>query len=343
MIMLTSWMTKIFRSTYNHNNSIFIQTREYAARKATRERKARLKKRKVVVERVRVVSFKKSKKKNEVCPLIYINDSNKIKAIDDVWAVRYFQRPVYSLKEAIEYHRELHHPTMLNAPNAPINAFIELNMQCEKKNKFVEKFSKIIDTPHIFKSGEDEKKTLVFCKDQKQQEKATDAGADFVGGTELVKKIQNGKFDYKEYDYILSHTDMLTDLLLIRGLLKKKFPNLKAGNLGVDMTKLVSKFKNGIGYSAIPHTTFREYGYIDTIFGMLDMDIKQLEENFSALINDVESKKQKRDGPFIVRVRICSKISKESFKIDFKQYLPTTKVEEERNEPEDNTAIISTH
>ncbi|XP_076758613.1 mitochondrial ribosomal protein L1 [Xylocopa sonorina] len=351
MTLLTNWLPKIVRSTYNHNAgynicpSIFIQTRDYAARKGTRERKAKLRKRKVVVEKVGFVPFKKSKDKvkKEVCPLITIDDSRKPKATDDVWAIQYHQEPVYSVKEAIECHRELHHPTMMNTPNAPLNVFIDLNMQREKKTKFMDKFSKVVSTPHIFKSGEDLNKTLVFCKNLAQQEKARDAGADFVGGTELVKQIQNGDFSFKEFDYVISHADMLTDLLLIRGLLKRKFPNVRTGNMGVDMAKLVTKFKAGIEYTAIPHATFKEYGYIDTTFGLLQMETNQLEENLSSLINDVESMRPKREGPFIVRVCIQSKISNESFKIDFKQYLPVPEVQEETNEPEDNPAVISTH
>ena len=43
---------------------------------------------------------------------------------------------MYSLKEAIENHRETHHPTMLNKPNAIVNAFIELNMRVKNFNLF---------------------------------------------------------------------------------------------------------------------------------------------------------------------------------------------------------------
>lgn len=43
------------------------------------------------------------------------------------------------------------------------------------------------------------------------------------------------------------------------------------GNLGTDMNKLVTKFKNGIGYAAIPHKTFKEYGEINVAFGSVNL------------------------------------------------------------------------
>lgn len=46
-----------------------------------------------------------------------------------MYVIKLHPQPVYSLKEAIEFHRETHHPTMFNEPDAHVNAFIELNMK----------------------------------------------------------------------------------------------------------------------------------------------------------------------------------------------------------------------
>ena len=351
--MLASWLINSFRSTYNCNagynigSYMFMQSRDYAARKGTRERwRLKLKKKKVkaVVEQVGFVPHKQRKKetKVEVCPLTTMNESWKWKAVDDVYIVKYHQRPVYSLKEAIENHRETHHPTMFNKPNAVVNAFIELNMRREKKNRYLDKFTRIIDTPHIFTYGQPQRTVLAFCKNPQEQENAKNAGADLVGGIELIKKIQNGTFAFKEYDCIVAHADILTDLLLVRGLLKKRFPNLRAGTLGNNMSQLVRKYKDGIGYTAEPHKSFKEYGQINVTFGLLNMDTQELEENFSSLINDVESMRPKRDGLFIERVQISSELSKESFKINHQDYLATSNEEETKEQEQDETAIIST-
>ncbi|CAK9795933.1 50S ribosomal protein L1 [Anthophora plagiata] len=347
--MFIGWLINNFRSVYNSNagcnvySPTFMQAREYAARKGTRE-KAKKKKIKKVIEKVGFNPVKKSDKraKNVISPLAAINDSWRSKPIDNVWVIKYHKRPIYSFKEAIEYHRETHHPTMLNKPNAPVNALIELDMKREKKNKFLDKFTKVVDTPHFFKSGEPSK-ILVFCKSLTEQEKAKTAGADFVGGNELIKKIQQGNFSFKDFDYIIAHADILTDLLLIRGLLKKNFPNLKAGTLSNDMGKLTVKFRDGIRYTAMPHQVFKEYGTINTTFGLLDMDLKQLEENFLALIQDIEKMKPKLAEPFIQRIHVTSIPSTERFKINFEEYLPANDKKEINEVEADDTAIISTH
>ena len=141
-----------------------------------------------------------------------------------MYRVKQHQQPVYSLKEAIENHRETHHPTILNKPNAVVNAFIELNMRREKKNKYLDRFTRIINTPHIFTYGENQRTVLAFSKNLQEQENAKNAGADLVGGVELIRKIQNGTLAFKEYDCVVAHADILTDLLLVRGLLKRRFP-----------------------------------------------------------------------------------------------------------------------
>ncbi|XP_012339683.1 uncharacterized protein LOC100871180 isoform X1 [Apis florea] len=350
--MLTGWLTS-FRTTHNLNirynvcSYLLTQTRDYAARKGTREKRLLAKKKRakkqVTVEQVGYVPYKQHKKQKikEVCPLNTIDDSWKWKAIDNVWIVKYHQRPIYSLQEAIECHRETHHPTMYNKPNAIVNAFVELDMRREKKNRFVDKFTRIVDTPHIFENSGNKRTVLAFSKNLEEQEKARDAGADYSGGTELIKKIQNGTFQFKDYDFVVAHANILSDLLLIRGLLKKKFPNIRIGNLGTDMNKLVTKFKNGIGYTAIPHKTFKEYGEINVAFGLLDMDMKYLEANFHALINDIEVMRP-RDASFIVRIQIRSELSDESFTINYQDYVATKTDKETNKEEIDETAIIDT-
>lgn len=58
-----------------------------------------------------------------------------------------------------------------------------------KKNKFVESFSRIISIPHAF-SQDQNRKILAFCKSPEMQNIAIDAGAQFAGGKDLIKKIQ---------------------------------------------------------------------------------------------------------------------------------------------------------
>lgn len=67
--------------------------------------------------------------------------------------------------EAIECHRETHHPTMYGLPNAPLNVLIELNTEGEKKAKFIGNFQKMVAIEHPFDHGED-RIILALAKDE---------------------------------------------------------------------------------------------------------------------------------------------------------------------------------
>ncbi|KAL6434108.1 hypothetical protein ACFW04_005922 [Cataglyphis niger] len=362
ILFFTGWLLN-FSSTYiRHVTCLsfcpigFLQARNYAARKGTRE-KARKKKIKVVVEKVGFIphnqrkaqiAAKKNKLKEEN---IILNDSKKPDPIDNVWIGKFHKWKIYPFEEAIQNHRETHHPTMYNLPNAPINAFIELDMQGVKKTKFVDAFSRIACLPHSFDHGQ-RRKILAFCKTPEVQEIAREAGAQYAGGKELIKQIQSGGFSLKEYDIIVSEPSILPDLLLIRGLMRKKFPSTKLGTLSPNMNTLVSKFLTGIKYTAKPHDLLKSYGTIDVTFGTLDMDTKQLEENFIAIIKDVNAAKPRRPEPFITRIRISCAPATEMFKIDFEQYLSIDSTfkkgegeeeEEDENENEKQDVVIASH
>lgn len=91
--------------------------------------------------------------------------------------------------EAILAHRELHHPTMINVPNAPLNVRLEIDLSTDKKNKFVDKYHKIIELPHPYDHGED-RTILAFCQSAEMMEEARNAGAMLVGGKEVIKSIE---------------------------------------------------------------------------------------------------------------------------------------------------------
>lgn len=137
----------------------------------------------------------------------------------------------------------------------------------------------------------------------------------------MVKDVQNGELNLKEYDYILAHPNVLPDLVTLRGLLKKRFPSPKSGTLGVNITEMVNKFKNGIQYAAEADDNQNDFGLVTTSIGKLSMDTKHLEANLKAILEDINTFRPKREGPFITRVLLKSAPSKEMFKIDPFQYV----------------------
>lgn len=91
--------------------------------------------------------------------------------------------------DAILAHRELHHPTMLNVPEAPLNIRFELDLSTDKKNKFVDKYHKMIELPHSYNHGED-RTILAFCQTNEMINEARNAGALLVGGKDVIKGIE---------------------------------------------------------------------------------------------------------------------------------------------------------
>lgn len=256
----------------------------------------------------------------------HIDDSWKAIPLDDVYVGKYYRWRVYTVQEAIQSHIETHHPSMYNVPNAPLIAHIELNMQGEKGTKLVDHFNRMAHVRHKFNHGE-ERAVLVLAKGQENVDLARKAGAALAGGPELVKDIQSGDLVLHDYKYIIAHPNILPDLVPVRGLMKKKFPNPKMGTLGTNLDELVEKYLNGIQYSATRDEYQNDFGLITTTIGTLDMDPQHLEANLVSLLKDVDSVRPKRAGKFITRVLLKSPPSSEQLKIDPFVYVPEGKKE----------------
>jgi large subunit ribosomal protein L1 len=323
---------------------LHITSYNFAARKGTRE-KARKKKVKVETQKIGFIPHnQRGKDKLELNKYDkHVDDSWKAVSTDNVWVGRYYKWKVYSIEEAIESHRETHHPTMYNVPDAPLNVEIEVNMQAEK-NKFLDNVQKMAMIPHKFDHGEN-RKILVFTKGQDIINEASSAGATLAGGPELLKDIQNGELSLVDYQYFIAHPNILPELVSIRGLMKKKFPNVKSGTLGSNIGELVTKFCNGIQYSLVKDEYQQNFGLINTNIGTLTMSNQQLKENLISLLEDVNSLRPKREGKFITRVLLKSHPSPEQFKINPfifipEDYVTETKESKKRQSKIENENIV---
>lgn len=308
------------------------QIRCYAARKGTRE-KARKKKVKVEIQKIGFIAHNLRQKDKGDATIVSkrSKEERKSKPVDDVWISRHYSWRVYSFAEAVECHRETHHPTVYNKPDALVNLFIELDMRTAKPTKFVEKFRRMAMLPHAFQQDVD-RSILAFCKTPEQKKDALEAGATLVGGTDIIRDVEKGNIMLPDFDFVVAHPSILPEMVSIKGLLKKKFPNPTAGTLGVDVGGLVRKFKNGVQYSAVREERELDYGWIDTPFGQLNMDTKHLEENFVTMLNDINTQRPKREGEFITRILMHSPPSVERLKLDLKPYL----AEEEKKDDYDS-------
>ena len=254
---------------------------------------------------------------------------------DENYLAKYYRWRVFSFQEAVQNHRESHHPSMYNEPNADLIVHVELNMVAEKQTRTIDDFKNIVMVDHPFDHGT-ERKIIVLAKGAEFHQEAQAAGATLYGGTELIKDVQSGELNLKDYDYILAHPNILPDLVTLRGLLKKRFPAPKSGTLGVNITEMVNKFKNGIQYQAEADDHQNDFGLVTTSIGKLSMETSQLEANLRAVLEDINTFRPKREGKFITRVLLKSPPSKEMFKIDPFLYVPEEDVKRSGKKPVDS-------
>ena len=124
-------------------------------------------------------------------------------------------------------------------------------------------------------------RVLVFAKGDKEKE-ALDAGADYAGGDELAKKIQDE--GWLEFDRVIATPDMmgvvgrLGKVLGPRGLM----PNPKLGTVTMDVGNAVSENKAGKVEYRVDKT-----GIVHAVVGKRSFDAEKLIENASALIGAV--------------------------------------------------------
>ena len=121
-----------------------------------------------------------------------------------------------------------------------------------------------------------EVRVLVFAKDDKHAE-AKAAGADFVGGTELVEKIL--KENWTDFDACVATPDLMKDVGKLGAILGRKglMPKPKAGTVTPDVATAVKNLKSGqIEYR--PDKT----GVIHLRIGRVSFTPVQIEENLRA-------------------------------------------------------------
>jgi len=144
-------------------------------------------------------------------------------------------------------------------------------------------------------------RVLVFAKGDKVNE-AEAAGADFVGGEELIPKIQNdGWFDF---DVVVATPDMMGVVGRLGKVLGPKglMPNPKAGTVTMDVTKAVNDIKAGkIEYR------LDKANIIHCPIGKASFSEAQLQENYDALLDAiVKAKPASLKGQYLKSIALAT-------------------------------------
>ena len=142
---------------------------------------------------------------------------------------------------------------------------------------------------------------LVFAKDAKAEE-AKAAGADYVGGMELIEKIQ--KENWFEFDVVVATPDMMGVVGRIGRVLGPKglMPNPKAGTVTMDVTKAINEIKAGKIEYRLDKTNI-----IHVPVGKASFTEEQLADNFQTLIDAINKARPAAvKGQFLKSVTLTS-------------------------------------
>ncbi len=134
----------------------------------------------------------------------------------------------------------------------------------------------------------------VVAKDAKLAE-AEAAGADFIGGDELVEKIKSGWVDF---DVLITTPDMMKSVGTLGKVLGKRglMPSPKTGTITIDIKKAVEDFQKGKAeYRA------DKYGIVHMSVGRKSFSADQLKENIVAVYDALQKAKPSTSKGVYVR------------------------------------------
>ena len=143
-------------------------------------------------------------------------------------------------------------------------------------------------------------KVIVFAKGDYAQ-KATQAGADYVGCEDLIEKIESGWLDF---NYAVATPDVMGQVGRLAKLLGPKglLPNKKLGTITFDTGDIVKELKSGRSFFKND-----KGGSVHFSIGKRSFDVNKLAENFSAFIKSLVAQRPiSAKGRFLRKVVVSS-------------------------------------
>jgi large subunit ribosomal protein L1 len=202
------------------------------------------------------------------------------------------QRP-YQLDEAFKLLKEVSY--------AKFNETVELSMLLGVDPKHADQM--VRGTTVLPHGTGQTKRVLVIASGDKQRE-ATEAGADFVGGDEMVQKIQEGWVDY---DAVIATPDMMRSVGKLGKVLGPRgmMPNPKTGTVTFDVAKALQEIKAGKVEFRVDKTSI-----IHVPVGKIQFSADQLLDNATAIIKAIrKAKPPAAKGKYVRSVFVSSTMS----------------------------------
>ncbi len=206
-------------------------------------------------------------------------------------ALELFDREkLYEPQEAIQITKKL--------PDARFDATVEVAFRLGVDPRKADQM--IRGTVSLPNGTGKEVRVLVIAQGDKARE-AEGAGADVVGGAEILEKIQGGWFDF---DVTVATPDMMSQVGKLGKLLGPRglMPNPKAGTVTFDVEKAVKDIKGG----KVEYRVDRQ-GNVHLVLGKKSFDEKKLLENYATVLEEIiRAKPAAAKGKYIKSITIST-------------------------------------
>ncbi|MBI4340767.1 MAG: 50S ribosomal protein L1 [Candidatus Omnitrophica bacterium] len=203
------------------------------------------------------------------------------------------QKTAYPLDRAVSLLKDM--------PATKFNETVEISASLQLDSK---KTDQVVRGTVVLPHGTGKiRKVIVFCKGEKELQ-AREAGADEVGGAELIDKIQGGWLDF---DVAISTPDMMREVSRLGKILGPRglMPTPRAGTVADDVAKAVKDVKQG-------KVEFKmdKLGNIHFVIGKRAFEPKQLIENGQVALDAiVRARPASLKGRMIKRLSLSSTMS----------------------------------
>jgi large subunit ribosomal protein L1 len=201
--------------------------------------------------------------------------------------------------EARDYPLDQAVPLLQKIKFAKFDETVEVHMRLGVDPKHADQ---MVRGTVVMPNGLGRSKTVLVIASGDKLREAQEAGADFVGGEDMVNKIQSES--WTGFDAVIATPDMMRSVGKLGKVLGPRglMPNPKTGTVTVDVAKAIQEVKAGKVEFRVDKT-----GIIHAPVGKVSFSAVKLAENASSLITAVlKAKPSAAKGKYVKSATLCS-------------------------------------